>query len=85
MVSAYGVYSEGVQNSMKPGDKVKFKNAPIPSDYLNGETGVIESAFEMGWVVKLDNDVPGHYTGKSWGYESELEVIEDAAKADQES
>jgi hypothetical protein len=61
------------------GKRVKFLPGPMPQD-LVGQTGTVESQMELGapnaWIVTLDNDVPGHYSGTAWAFTDELEVIE---------
>jgi hypothetical protein len=44
---------------------------------LIGRTGVVTKQFldVNSWVVKLDQDVPGFYSGEAFVYECEMEVI----------
>lgn len=62
------------------GKRVRVKNIPEHGwTDLNGETGTVTEAFDEGaihgWIVKLDNDVAGVYSGVVWAKDVELEII----------
>lgn len=44
---------------------------------LIGRTGVVQKPFldVNSWIVRLDQNVPGFYSGEAFAYECEMEVI----------
>lgn len=66
---------------MKIGDWVRFIDKVPGEPKLNGQTGVIESVHDDGdfhrWVVRLDNDIAGFYSGRAWAEIEELIVLEE--------
>lgn len=63
---------------IKIGDHVTFKDYwnTLPESLI-GETGIVESIWDSAaeFIVKLDHDVPGFYSGTAWVNEFEMEIV----------
>lgn len=59
---------------IRVGIRVQFKETGFPQ--LDGQKGVVERFQFSHWIVRLDNKIPGFYSGTAWADENELEIIE---------
>jgi predicted acyltransferase (DUF342 family) len=67
------------------GSKVRYVNQPALVGELAGVTGTVVAPrvridtmeqLDGSWIIVLDSQVPGLYTGKAWAYPAELEEIQ---------